>query len=58
MLLETMKHHPETLKKVLDVFAQTMIDFANHCIDKGGNCVYFCTQSAAQPAYEGRSRGI
>lgn len=41
----TINREPQVLKRVLDIFADTMIDFILHCIEKGGDGLYYCTQT-------------
>ena len=46
ILLETMRKYPEVLENVLDIFADTMIDFIQNCVDNGADGLYYCTQTA------------
>lgn len=46
VLLETMRNYPDLLKNTLDVFADTMIDFIQNCINNGADSLYYCTQTA------------
>ncbi len=58
VLLDTMRNHAEILKTALDVFADTMIDFINHCADNGADSLYFATQTATKNLITGEEAAL
>ncbi len=52
VLLDSIRHHPQVLEQALERIADTVIDFIHHCLDAGGDSLYFSTQTANDDPFD------
>lgn len=52
VLLDSILHRPQVLEQALERIADTVIDFIHHCLDAGGDSLYFSTQTANDDPFD------